>query len=328
MRKRLTLWKCLLLVALSLAAVAPGANAEDVASFPSRKIRIVVPYAAGGAADIISRVTARYAAEVTHWQFYVENITGGAGLVGAQAAAHSIADGYTLLLCNISCATNQFLHRDAGWNPNAAIAPVVVLGYLPNILVVGANSKAATLKDFIKRAKANPGQITIATSGHGSSSSMSADLLMEKAGIRMTEIPYRGSSAATPDLISGRVDAMIMGLPELLPLVRGGKLKALGVTSAERAASLPDVPTIAEAGVAGYQYLGWLSLFAPKGTPDAIVAKLNGALNKALASPALRKRFSDLSIQPGGGPPALAGRLLDDDSKLWKPILHGGAGAK
>ncbi len=316
-----------LLTLMLLFSLSANAWAEDAASFPTRSIRIVVPFAPGGAADILARTVAQSAAVETHWQFYVENISGAGGLVGAQTAARSPADGYTLLLCHVACAANKFLLSNAAWDPNSAIAPVVVLGYLPNILVVGPAVKAVTLQDFIHRARSNPGHMSIATSGHGSSSSMTAELLMSKAGIQMTEIPYRGSSAATPDLISGRVDAMIMGLPELLSLVRGGKLRALGVTSNVRAPSLPDVPTIAEAGVPGYQFLGWLSLFVPKGTPDEIIKKLNAGLNKALASPALRKRFSELSIQPVGGPSALAGRLLDDDIALWGPILRAKKGS-
>ena len=210
--------------------------------------------------------------------------------------------------------------------PKSAIAPVITLGYLPNVLVVGPSVQGNILKDFIDRARAQPERVSIATSGPGSSSSLTAELLAAKAGIQITEIPYRGSSAATPDLISGRVDAMVMGLPESLPLVRGGKVRALGVTSTDRAPSLPDVPTIAEAGVPGYQFLGWLSLFLPKGTPDEIVGKLNAGFNKALASPALLKRFSELSIQSVGGPPDLAGRLLSEDIELWGPILRNRGG--
>jgi tripartite-type tricarboxylate transporter receptor subunit TctC len=315
------------LAALALVAAFPlGARAETVAAFPTRSIRIVVPFAAGGAADILARAAARFTTDTSGWQFYIENITGAGGLLGAQAAARSDADGYTLLLCNVSCAANQFLQRNSNWNPNAAIAPLIVLGYLPNVVVVGPQVQAATLKDLIARARANPGRVSVATSGPGSSSGLTAELLASKAGIEIAEIPYRGSAAATPDLIAGRVDAMVMGLPESLPLVRDGKLRALGVTSTERAPSLPDVPTIAEAGVPGYQFLGWLSLFVPKATPADIVAKLNAAFDKALASPALKQRFGEMSVQPVGGAPALAGRLLDEDVALWGPILRNKAG--
>lgn len=322
----LRLYRILLVALGMLASLVSYATAED-AAFPSHSIRIVVPFAPSGAADILARTAAQFTAAETGWQFYIENISGAGGLVGAQAAARSPADGYTLLLCNVACAAVQFMQRNVEWNPKAAIAPLVVLGYLPNVVVVGPSVRAATLQQFIDHARANPGKVSIATSGPGSSSSLTAELLTSKAGIQTTEIPYRGSSAATPDLNSGRVDAMVMGLPESLALVRGGQLRALGVTSTERSPALPDVPTIAEPGVPGYRFLGWLSLFMPKGTPDDIVAKLNAGFNKALASPALRTRLSEMSIEPVGGTAALAGRLLDEDIDLWGPILRSKAGS-
>ncbi len=320
---RAVLQRFILIVALAVGALyAPRARAEPAATFPTRSIEIVVPFAPGGAADILARVATQFTSTETGWSFHVENISGAGGLVGAQSAARSTADGYTLLLCNIACVAHPFLLPEADWNAMAALTPVVVLGNIPNVLVVGPSVQAATLKDFIAHARSSPQKVSIATSGPGSSSSMTAELFESKAGIQIMEVPYRGSSAATPDLISGRVDAMVMGLPESLALVRGGKVRALGVTSRDRAPSLLDVPTIAEAGVPDYQFLGWLSLFAPKNTPADIVAKLNAGFNKALASPALLARFSDQSIQAVGGPPDVAGRLLNDDVALWGPILH------
>jgi tripartite-type tricarboxylate transporter receptor subunit TctC len=314
-----------LLLLLALCS-APQAWA-DASSFPTRSIGVVVPFAPGGAADILARTVTQFAATETDWQFYVQNVTGAGGLVGAQAASRAAADGYTLLLCNIACVANQFMAPDSDWNAKSAIAPVITLGYLPNILVIGPSVKADTLKDFIDLARRNPGRVSIATSGPGSSSSLTAELLAAKAGIEIEEIPYRGSAAAMPDLVSGRVDAMAMGVPESLALIHDGKLRALGVSSTERAASLPDVPTIAEAGVPGYQFLGWLSLFVPKGTPGDVTGKLNAGFNKALASPALLARFSELSIQAVGGPPELAGRLLNEDVDTWGPILRNRSGS-
>ena len=313
----------LLFVCFTTLWASPSTTrAEDAATFPNRSIRIVVPFAPGGAADILARTTAQFATVETGWQFHIENISGAGGLVGAQAAARSTADGYTVLVCNVACAANQFMMPNSDWNPKTAIAPVIVLGYSPNVVVVGPAVKAENLKEFITLARSNPGHMSIATSGPGSSSSLTAELLTSKAGIQTLDIPYRGSAAATPDLISGRVHAMVMGLPESIPLIRGGKLRGLAITSRDRASSLPDVPTVAEAGVPGYEFSGWLSVFVPKGAPDAVVEKLNAAFNKALASPALTKRLAELSIQPVGGPPSLAGRLLEEDVELWGPILR------
>jgi tripartite-type tricarboxylate transporter receptor subunit TctC len=323
-----SLLRSIFIAALAMPAlIVPNASAQDAASFPTRGIAIIVPFAPGGAADILARTIAQFASTENGWQFHVENISGAGGLVGAQSAARAAADGYTLLLCNIACVANQLMSPEAHWNPKSALAPVIALGYLPNILVVGPSVQEKTLKEFVARARANPQSVSIATSGPGSSSSLSAELFESKAGIKIMEVPYRGSSAATPDLISGRVDAMVMGLPESLSLIQGGKVRAFGVTSTDRAHSLPDVPTIAEAGVPDYQFLGWLSLFVPKDTPDDIIAKLNAGFNKALASPALLARFSEQSIQPVGGRPDLAGRLLDEDIKLWGPILNKASGS-
>jgi tripartite-type tricarboxylate transporter receptor subunit TctC len=320
--KPASLRQIVIVALLVLWTPPPGARAEDAASFPTKSIRIIVPFAPGGAADIMARTVAQTTSAETRWQFYVENISGAGGLVGAQAAARAAADGYTLLLCNIACAANQYLHPELEWKPKSVLAAIIALGNLPNVLVVSQSVKARTLKEFIDHARVSPERVSIATSGPGSSSSLTAELLAAKAGIQIKEIPYRGSSAATPDLLAGRVDAMVMGLPESLAPVRDGKLRAFGVTSTDRAPSLPDVPTIAEAGVPGYQFLGWLSLFTQQKVPHEIVGKLNAGFNKALGSQTLLKRFSEMGIQAVGGPPDLAGRLLDEDIETLEPILR------
>ena len=310
------------LIAVTVALLAGGvASAQTADGFPRKNIRVVVPFAPGGAADIMARSLIQQASVETGWQLYVENISGAGGLVGAQAAARSPADGYTLLLCNIACAANQFVTENTAWDPKTAIAPVIVVGNLPNILVVGPSSGAKSLQEFLALARAKPGRLSMASSGPGSSSYMTGELLRVKANVDILDVPYRGSGAAMPDILAGRVDSMVMGLPESLPFIRDGKLKALGVTSIERAPSLPDVPTFAQAGVPDYAFLGWLSLFVPQKTPAAIVAVLNAGFDKTIKSPALSKRFAELSIQPGGGPAATAGKLLNDDIDLWGPLI-------
>ena len=310
----------LLAVAALLLSGAPVTKAL-AQSFPERPIRIIVPFAPGGTADIIARIAAD---EVSNSgaKVFVENITGAGGSVGAAAAARAPADGYTLLLCNVSCAANQYLLGNTGFDPEADLAPVIVLGYVPNVLVAGPNVAAATLAEFVALARANPGKMSMASSGPGSSSQLSALLLRVKAGIDFVDVPYRGSSAAMPDILSGRVDSMVMGLPESLALVRDGKLKVFGITSDKRVAALPQTPTFAEAGIAGYSFLGWLSLFAPKRTPVAATGKLNAAFAKALTSPALLARFADQSIAPEGGSPELADKLLKADIVLWRQVLQ------
>jgi len=313
------------LLVLALAAGGQGASAQG--AYPSRSIRIVVPFAPGGTADILARIVAREASRPDQqagnaaWQFYVENIAGGGGIVGAQAAARSAPDGYTLLLCNIACAVGNLLTGAKNWNPTRALAPVIFVGNVPNILVAGPHLGVDSLKAFLELARSHPGKVSLASSGPGSSADLAGLLLRAKANVDLLDVPYRGSGEAMPDLLSGRVDAMAMGLPESLAFVRAGKLKALGVTSDKRAPSLPKVPTIAEAGVSGYSFLGWLSLFAPAGTPDAAIAALNTRLGQAIKSSTAASVFSEQSIQPGGGAPEVARDLLQADIALWPSIL-------
>jgi len=309
-----------------LALGCEYSTASAQTSYPVRSIRIVVPFAPGGTADILARIVAQQASQpqqdgASAWQFYVENITGGGGIVGAQAAARSAADGYTLLLCNIACAVGHLLTGTKNWNPTKDIIPVIHVGNVPNILVVSPSLGVNSLAEFMALARARPGKLSLASSGPGSSSDLSGIPLRAKAQIDLLDVPYRGSGEAMPDILSGRVDAMMMGVPESIPFVRDGKLKALCVSSDKRAAALPDVPTITEAGVPGYSFLGWLSLFAPSGTPEDIVTALNVYLDKVIKSSGVASAFSRQSIQPGGGPPKAAGDLFQLDIELWPSLL-------
>ena len=306
---------------LGLAVVASSPLCAQ-APYPDRPVRIVVPFAAGGTADIVARIVAEQVTEDTGWRVYVENITGAGGSVGAAAAARSAADGYTALICNVGCAANQFLVDNAGFNPSTDLAPVAVLAYATNVLVAGPGVQARSLNDYLAHARANPGKLTMASSGPGSSSHLTAELLRFKAGVDIIDVPYRGSAGAMPDILAGRVDSMVMGLSEALPFIRDGKLTALGVTSDKRMAALPNVPTMAEAGVPDYVFLGWLSLFVPQRTPPGAVATLNAAIGKVMASPRLKSRFAEQSIELGGGTTELAGRLLNDDIDLWGRVLR------
>jgi tripartite-type tricarboxylate transporter receptor subunit TctC len=207
------------LVAILLLALAIGAPHGAVAqdAYPDRAIRIIVPFAPGGTADIVARIAAEQVTANLGWRVYIENVAGAGGSVGAAAATRAPADGYTLLLCNVSCAANQFLLSIVGFDPEADFAPVIVVGYVPNVLVVGPDVPAATLGDFLALARAKPGQLSLASAGPGSSSNLSARLLTFKAQVNILDVPYRGSSTAMPDILAGRVNGMLMGVPESLP---------------------------------------------------------------------------------------------------------------
>ena len=251
-----------LAVMMALAAAASSPLYAQ-APYPDRPVRIVVPFAAGGTADIVARIVAEQLTEDLGQRVYVENITGAGGSVGAAAAARSTADGYTVLMCNVGCAANQFLVDNAGFNPSTDLAPVAVVAYVTNVLVAGPSVQDRSLSDYLARARANPGKLSMASSGPGSSSHLTAELLRFKAGVDILDVPYRGSAGAMPDILAGRVDSMAMGLSEALPFIRDGKLTALGVTSDKRMTALPNVPTMTEAGVPDYAFLGWLSLLVP-----------------------------------------------------------------
>jgi tripartite-type tricarboxylate transporter receptor subunit TctC len=312
---------------LALPALFAGAGgwaqAQDSAqNYPQRSIRVIVPFAPGGAADILARIAIQQAGDDTGWRFAVENMTGAGGMVGGTAAARSAADGYTLLFCNLACAANQFLTDNPSWSPTKDLAPLIVIGTVPNILVVNAKVPAQNLAEFIALARAQPDSFAFASSGPGSSSQLTGELFKAKANVKIRDVPYRGSAAALPDIVAGRVDGMVMGLPESISFVRGGQLRALGLTSEKRVRSLPDVPTLAEAGLPDYKFVGWLSFFVPAGTPQPVIAKLNAALNQALKSPRLVQRFADADIEAVGGPPELAGRLMEEDVALWGDLIR------
>lgn len=309
---------CLCFVALFALCAVSVASAED--AFPARPIKVVVPFAAGGTADIVARLVVDGVAPATHWNLFVEDMPGAGGSIGESVAARAPADGYTLVLCNVSCAANKYLTENAGFDPKTDLAPVSLIGTVPSILVASPSLPVQTLPEFLAYARAKPKQVSMASGGLGSTSHLSGELMRFLAKIDVVDVAYRGSTGALPDLAAGRVDAMITGLPEALPLIRGGKLKGLGVTATERLSLLPDVPTIAEA-VPGYSFDGWLALFAPRGTPAAAITALNRAVNAALQSPDLIARFASQTVKPSDGAPEAAGALLAHEVALWGDVL-------
>jgi tripartite-type tricarboxylate transporter receptor subunit TctC len=313
--------------ALAIAAaltvgVAPGApvSAQTANSFPRQPIRIVVPFAAGGTPDIVARLLAQYAGEGGR-QFVVENITGAGGNIAMQTVAHAAPDGHTVLMCTVGCASNMFLMEKMGWDPNKDLAPVMMAGIVPNVLVVGPTVNSNSVRDFVELAKSKPGSLTMASSGIGSASHLAGEMFKAMAGVEIVHIPYRGSTAALPDIMAGRVDSMIVSLPEALSLIRSGSIRALGVSSEGRVDSLPDVPTLSEAGVPGYAVVAWSALFAPAATPPAAIEWLNREFNKALKEPAVQTRLAELGILAAGGAPDVAGAFLRAEMVAWGKLI-------
>ena len=227
-----------------------------------------MPFAAGGAPDTVARLLAQYSSDGLG-RVFVESITGGAGNIAMQAGARAAPDGYTVLMCTLGCASNLFLLDNMGWDPRTDIAPVILAGVLPNVVAVGPSINATSVKRFIELARAKPGSLSMASSGIGSASHLAGEMFKAMAEVEIFHVPYRANlTAALPDIVAGRVDSMIVSLPEALQLIKSGQLHALGVSTADRTASLPDAPeTISEAGVPGYAVVAWSAMFVPKGMP-------------------------------------------------------------
>lgn len=308
------------LSAVPLAAWGLPALAQ--ADFPSRPVRLVVPFAPAGAADILGRLLAEHMAPLLGQPVVVENRAGASGHIGAQAVATSPADGHTLVVGTIGIHAAHGAYRKLTYNPATDLAAVTVLGESANVVVVPAASPWRSLADLTAEARAKPGVITYGTAGPGSSVHMVTALYELMAGVRMNHVPYRGSGPALTDLIGAQIQVMFDNLSSAMPHVQSGKLRALAVTGARREKSLPDVPTIAEAGVPGYAAGSWFTLAAPRGTPAAITERLQRDARRALAVPEAASRLEALGIQPVLGTPAETAAFFSSETEKWGRVIR------
>jgi tripartite-type tricarboxylate transporter receptor subunit TctC len=316
-------------LAASAAALLPswrGAGAQE--AWPTRQIRLVVPFPAGGTTDIIGRVVAAELNKAFGVPAIVDNRAGAGGNIGSEIVARSAPDGYTLLVCTVGThGINTSLYSRLTFDPLKDFAPVTLLALVPNVLVVNPSVKASSVKELIALAKANPGRLNYASSGNGTSIHLSGELFKSMTGTFMTHIPYRGSAPAVADLLAGQVDLMFDNLPSALPHIRAGKLRALGVTSARRADALPDVPTIAEAGVPGYEASSWFGLTAPAGTPAPVVVRIQQTVAKAFATPEVREKLLGQGAEPVANTPEAFGQYIRDEIAKWAKVVKA-SGAK
>lgn len=284
------------LLSLLLGIVAFSTLAFAQATYPNRPVRIIVPFAAGGTTDIFARFVADRLSQSLGQQFVVENRGGAGGNIGADAVAKAPPDGYTLVMGTVGThAINASLYPKMPYDSLTDFEPVAYVAGVPNLMVVNPkNVKATSVKEFIAEAKAVPRKFNMASSGNGTSIHLSGELFKQLTGVEMPHVPYRGSGPAINDLVGGQVDVMFDNLPSSIEQAKSGNLRALAVTSAARSPALPDVPTLAESGLPGFEATSWFALFTPKGTPPEIVAKLNAETRKALATPDLQKRFAEL----------------------------------
>ena len=312
---------------LTLLAALPAA-AHAQAPWPSRPVRIVVPFAAGGLIDVVARILADPLARRLGQPVVVENLPGAGTTIGARNVARAAPDGHTLLLSGAAHAVIPGLYPDAGLDPLGDFAPVALLGNQPFVVAVHPSVPATDVASLLAWLKAKGGEANFATTGIGAASHLSGELLRKLAGVDFTVVTYRGTPAAVTDLLAGRADLMIDSQTLIAPLAQDGRVRALAVTTATRSRLLPDLPTLQEAGVAGYAASSWQALHAPAGTPEAVLAQLSRAVAECLAEPALQARYAESGVEPLSGGPAEARRFLQAEMEKWLPILRAtGAGS-
>jgi len=311
-----------MLLAAIVSAVAFAQPATAAASYPDRPIHLVVPFAPGGATDIVARLLARYLPEELGQSIIVENKPGAGGNIGGAYAAKADPDGYTLVVAAAGpTVVNPSLYANMPYNPAKDLTPVTLIERDYNLMAINPKVPAKTLQEFIAYAKTKPGEINFGSPGNGSPAHLAGELLNQMAGIKMAHIPYKGSGPAVNDLIAGRISMMIDNMPALLPHVKAGTLRAIAVASEERAAAAPNVPTFAQAGLKDYVITAWKGLMAPAGTPPAIIDKLHDAMVKVLAKPEMRKKLIELGADPVGNTPEQFAAQIKSETAWWAKLV-------
>ena len=312
-------------VGLTAAAIAAPPILSSRAAgvdWPVKPVRVVVPFTPGGSTDITARLVGNRLQEVWGQSVVVENKPGAGGNIAAEMVAHSDPDGYTILIVGPGLATNQFLYPSLSYDPVGDFAPVTLLITQPNLMCVPNSSPAKSVQEFIAYCNDNKGKVTYASSGNGTTLHLSGELFKRLAKVEMTHIPYRGGAPAINDLIPGRVDVIFDNMPSIMSHVRSGTLRGLAVTTRERIAILPDMPTIAESGVPGFDVFSWFGFFVPVKTPQDVIARINADTNAALAHPSVKSRFEELGATPKGSTPAELAAFLKSEIDKWGPVIQ------
>jgi tripartite-type tricarboxylate transporter receptor subunit TctC len=304
--------------ACAIAAIIPAA----AQSYPSKPIRFVVPFAPGGGTDIVARILAQRLNEALGQPVVADNRGGAGSTVGTDIVCKAPPDGYTLLLGNISMAFNAWLYKSLPYNAIRDLAPVSMVAVQPNIVVVHPSVPAKSIKEFTDYARANPGKLSFGSAGSGSGTHLAGEMLKDRLKIDMLHIPYKGTGPAVTDLIGGQVQVMISTFASVLPHVKSGRLRALGVTSAKRSAATPEVPTLMESGVPDFDYSTWYALFVPAGTPRPVIDKLNQVTRRLLAADDMKQKFDAQGVDAWSNTAAELGSYLRAETEKWGKVVR------
>ena len=309
--------------AIALVAVFGFVNAlsAQAQQYPAKPIRLIVPFVAGGSADVLSRVLAQRLTQQYSQQVVVENRPGSGGHVGAEAAARAAPDGYTIVFGTIGIHAAYTIYSKLNYDPSRDLQPVSMYADVPNILVVHPSVPVKNVKEFIALAKSNPGRLNFGTAGSGSSTHMAGEWFKLYTGVNLTHVPYKGSAQAMQDLLGGQIELMFENLPTAIAQVRAGKIRSLGMTSRERSPSMPEVPTLDETGVPGFEATAWFTIAAPAKVPADIIRKLNADMNAFLKAPEMQQRWIDMGVVPLGGSPADAEKFFVVEREKWGKVI-------
>ena len=324
-RSRVRLLGAAAAMALGATITMTPALAADATNWPTQPVKLIVPFAPGGTSDVLAREIAARLQVALKQTVVVDNKAGAGGVLGADSVAKAAPDGYTVLLGTIAThAINPALMPKMPYKADRDFAPVILLGKISNVLLIGPGAQARTVKDIVAAAKAKPGDITFASAGQGTSQHLSGEVFRLMTGADLTHVPYKGSAPAIQDVMGGQVPMSFETVTVALPQIKAGKVKAVAVTSAKRSAQLPDVPTLAESGVPGFDVSSWQALYLPTGTPAAIVAKLNAEVQKIVAQPEVKAKMESLGLEYAPNSPAQFTEFQKAEQARWAKVIKDG----
>ena len=303
-------------------AACTALNAHAQQPYPNKPIRLIVPFSPGGSNDIVARLFGQKFAESMGQPVVIDNRGGASGTIGTELAVKSPPDGYTVLMMSLTLAVNPSLYRRLPFDTERDLAPVSLVASAPLILVVHPSLPVKSLQDLIAYAKANPGKLNFGSGGPGTTPHLAGEMIKTMAGVQMTHVPYKGGGPALADLMGGQLQLMLENIPSTLPHVKSGKLRVLALSGRARSALVPDVPTLNEAGLKGYEIVGWNGLFLPAATPNAIVTRLHAETVKALAAPDIKARLADMGAEGVGNTPAQFSAFVKAEIKKWAQVVR------